>query len=382
MFGGDGALAAIAQQYGDGEAKRLLGAAAGPAAAAFEQHGPVHAGVGIVPRVLVDLMGVLELMKGAVDATVTVNYVEVYNDKLTDLISGRPITLFRVGTGEAAEQFRDGKLGEDETYTLQGASDLVVGSTAEVLRALASGEANKHKAATAMNERSSRAHSIFMVSLTQRHRGSVKRSRLHLVDLGGSEQVKRSKAEGETLQEAIDINSSLMVLGQVIDALVQKQSHVPYYQSKLTMLLQPALGGNARTTVIVACSPDRADADETLHALRFGERCGQVANKVASATASMGEVLKALDASIKATEAEIREWRAKGGQEAAEADAAAMASGNAAAVLKAKAAAGEVGSDYATVEDVAGKYLMAVDRLAVLQKRKKEIIGGGGSEGH
>ena len=70
---------------------------------------------------------------------------------------------------------------------------------------------------------------------------------------------------------------SLMVLGQVIDALVQKRSHVPFYESKLTMLLQPALGGATRTTVVVTASPDRADAEETLHSLRFGERRGPVA---------------------------------------------------------------------------------------------------------
>jgi hypothetical protein len=80
--------------------------------------------------------------------------------------------------------------------------------------------------------------------------------------------VKKSRAEGARLAEAIEINSSLMVLGQVIDALSLRRAHVPYYSSKLTMILQPALGGNARTTFVVSASGDDQHGDETLHALR------------------------------------------------------------------------------------------------------------------
>ena len=151
----------------------------------------------------------------------------------------------------------DGTTEDDLPYRLTGALELGVETAQEALAALAKGEAFKHKAATAMNERSSRAHTLFTLTLTQRHGGAVKRSRFSLVDLGGSEQVKKSKAEGSRLTEAIEINKSLMVLGQVIDALVQKKSHIPYYGSKLTTLLAPALGGNARTAVLVAASPDK-----------------------------------------------------------------------------------------------------------------------------
>ena len=70
-------------------------------------------------------------------------------------------------------------------------------------------------------------------------------SKLYLCDLGGSEQVKKSKATGQRFQEAVEINRSLTVLGRVVDALVRKNKyHVPYYESRLTTLLQPAFGGN------------------------------------------------------------------------------------------------------------------------------------------
>mmetsp|Transcript_44506 Transcript_44506/g.75714 ORF Transcript_44506/g.75714 Transcript_44506/m.75714 type:complete len:335 (+) Transcript_44506:2-1006(+) len=333
-------------------------------------------------------MGVLKLMEGSVDATVTVNYLEIYNDQISDLISGAPVTLYRAGSGVGSSRLQDGLSGEGgskELFTLSGASDTQVSSVQGILRALVEGETNKHKAATAMNERSSRAHTVFAISLTQRHKGYVKRSRLHLVDLGGSEQVKRSKAEGETLAEAIEINTSLMVLGKVIDALVLRKAHVPYYEAKLTMLLQPALGGTTRTTVLVTASPDGSDASETLHALRFGERCAQVESKaLVSATASMADVLGALDKSIVECEASLQRLELAGGKAQAQADQEALAAGTGGgaggfATKAAPAARAEGG--YSLVEDAAGKYLLEKNRLAVLQHRKMEIVGGGRREG-
>ena len=103
-----------------------------------------------------------------------------------------------------------------------------------------------------------------------------------------------------------------MVLGQVIDALVQKRSHVPFYESKLTMLLQPALGGATRTTVVVTASPDRADAEETLHSLRFGERCSRITNQLSVATSSVAGALAAIDASLRQCEEGLRSLQARG----------------------------------------------------------------------
>ena len=68
--------------------------------------------------------------------------------------------------------------------------------------------------------------------------GALSTSPLHLVDLAGCEQLKQSKAAGQRKQEAVGINRSLLVLGMCISALVKQKRHVPYLDSKLTLLLR------------------------------------------------------------------------------------------------------------------------------------------------
>lgn len=117
-----------------------------------------------------------------------------------------------------------------------------------------------------MNERSSRAHTILLLTVTQRREDTdaLVRSHLYLVDLAGSERLKKSKAVGVRKNEAVGINSSLMVLGKCIAALVEGKPHIPYNESKLTMILKAAFGGNSRTTAVVTCHSDDKHADETL----------------------------------------------------------------------------------------------------------------------
>ena len=104
---------------------------------------------------------------------------------------------------------------------------------------------------------------------------------MYFVDLAGSEKLKKTGIEGGMgLEEAKNINKSLMVLGMGINALTENKSHVPYRDSKLTRILQESLGGNCKTTLIIAASLSADSDKETLSTLRFGYRAKAIQNKV------------------------------------------------------------------------------------------------------
>ena len=133
-----------------------------------------------------------------------------------------------------------------------------------------------------MNAESSRSHSIFVLTISQKNveTGSIRSGQLFLVDLAGSEKVGKTGATGQTLEEAKKINKSLSALGNVINSLTDGTSrHIPYRDSKLTRILQESLGGNSRTTLIINCSPSSFNDSETLSTLRFGVRAKTIKNK-------------------------------------------------------------------------------------------------------
>ncbi|CAN0914342.1 Kinesin-like protein KIN-1 [Linum grandiflorum] len=131
-----------------------------------------------------------------------------------------------------------------------------------------------------MNQASSRSHCAYIFTVQQElTRERTRAGKLVLVDLAGSEKVEKTGAEGKLLEEAKTINKSLSALGNVINALTcssSKPSHVPYRDSKLTRLLQDALGGNSRTALICCCSPSSSNSSETFSTLRFGTRAKHI----------------------------------------------------------------------------------------------------------
>lgn len=115
-------------------------------------------------------------------------------------------------------------------------------------------------AETKMNKVSSRSHAVIQVKIQRRDRAAVITGnalamkttvgKLTVVDLAGSERVKRSGVTGKELQQAININQSLLCFGNVVAALVEKKKFVPYRDSKLTRLLEDSIGGNCKTNLL------------------------------------------------------------------------------------------------------------------------------------
>ena len=254
---------------------------------------------GCVVRSIVDVLDVLQRSKesGNINIQVRASYVQIYQNKCSDLMTNRPCVV-RSNTGD-----------------LSGCSSHSIEHLNDALSMLKEGENNKKFAATAMNNRSSRAHTIFTMFISQSMHGeyasesarigpqigpqrALVQSKLFFVDLAGSERVKRSKVTGETLCQAIGINQSLHVLGKVIHSLIHGKSHVPYLESRLTTLLRGCFGGNCLTRVLVSCRSDHEHAEESLNSLRFGERCSRITNKVEHACMSVSSALSKIDVSI------------------------------------------------------------------------------------
>ncbi|GFY81112.1 P-loop nucleoside triphosphate hydrolases superfamily protein with CH (Calponin Homology) domain-containing protein [Actinidia rufa] len=168
-----------------------------------------------------------------------------------------------------------------------------VKSTGDVLSLMKRGELNWVVSSTAINNRSSRSHSILTVHVHGKDvSGSILRSCLHLVDLAGSERVDKSEVMGDGLKEAQYINKSLSCLGDVITALSQKSSYIPYRNSKLTLLLQNSLGGHAKTLMFSHVSPEADSFGETISTLKFAQRVSTVELDAARINKESSEVME------------------------------------------------------------------------------------------
>lgn len=185
----------------------------------------------------------------------------MYNEELYDLLDKNKDKELKI---------RQGSTG----VYVEGLVQRKVESEDDVINLMNEGNKNRTVGSTSMNAHSSRSHSILSVEVHGHSNvmGVQLKGTLHLIDLAGSERVGRSNATGDRLKEAQAINLSLSALGNCIEALQKKQSHVPFRNSKLTFILQNSLGGHSKCLMMVNVSPAAADVDETLCSLLFASR--------------------------------------------------------------------------------------------------------------
>ena len=279
---------------------------------------------GLIPRFMKDIFSSLERRKNQshysmnmtknnnskridqsssqlIDYSLTASFLEIYSEEIRDLLSN---------DSKQTLPIRDDSNGG---VVVVGLKEKAVKNAEEALQILHIGTLNRTTAQTLMNKKSSRSHAVFTIHLKQTTRemggagsGSsnsagtngissptrnsdfmdvTTTSRFTFVDLAGSERLKKTGAEGERAKEGIKINEGLLALGNVINALGDEERlmrgekvHVPYRQSKLTRLLQDALGGNSKTLFLACVSPSDTNASETVSTLKYANRARNIKN--------------------------------------------------------------------------------------------------------
>ncbi|KAF2679363.1 kinesin-domain-containing protein [Lentithecium fluviatile CBS 122367] len=234
---------------------------------------------GIIPKICQDMFEKIAEMQADknLSCTVEVSYLEIYNERVRDLLN--PSTK---GNLRVREHPSTGPYVED-------LAKLVVRSFSEIEHLMDEGNKARTVAATNMNETSSRSHAVFTLTLTQKRHdvemgmSGEKVAKISLVDLAGSERATSTGATGARLKEGAEINRSLSTLGRVIAALAdlssgKKKTQVPYRDSILTWLLKDSLGGNSLTAMIAAISPADINFEETLSTLRYADSAKRIKN--------------------------------------------------------------------------------------------------------
>ncbi|KAG8518011.1 Kinesin-like protein KIF14 [Galemys pyrenaicus] len=232
---------------------------------------------GIIPRFCEDLFAqVAKKQTQEVSYHLEMSFFEVYNEKIHDLL---------VCKGENGQRKQPSwlELGNKQRAT----------------------------AATGMNDKSSRSHSVFTLVMTQTKTEFVEgeehdhriTSRINLIDLAGSERCSTAYTSGDRLKEGVSINKSLLTLGKVISALSEqgngKRVFIPYQ----------SLGGNSKTAMIATVSPAASNIEETLSTLRYANQARMIVN-IAKVNEDMNaKLIRELKAEIEKLKAAQRNSR-------------------------------------------------------------------------
>nr|KAF6341391.1 kinesin family member 25 [Myotis myotis] len=230
-------------QTGSGKTYTMLGP---------QPPGAAQGDAGLIPRAAQELFRLMS-EDPSERPRVQVSIVEVYNNDIFDLLA-------KDGCAATARLRREVLTTREGRTEVSSLTCLSVGSAGELVELVGAGLQLRARRATSVHADSSRSHLVVTVTLTAATSGDGTRA---------------SGARGPALREASFINRSLAALADVLGALAARRAHVPYRNSKLTHLLQDALGGDAKLLVIVCVSPGQEHVAETLQSLGFGVRARQ-----------------------------------------------------------------------------------------------------------
>ncbi|KAK1897022.1 Kinesin-like protein KIF14 [Dissostichus eleginoides] len=214
---------------------------------------------GVIPRFCQELFSRLASMENEeVKCHVEMSLLEVYNEKIHDLLVTREQTNQRRMPLRVREHPVNGPYVADLSAN-------IVSSYNDVQGWLVLGNKQRATAATGMNDKSSRSHSVLTLVMTQtqtefvegeEHDHSIT-SRINLVDLAGSERCNSAKTK---------------------QSMTQKTVFIPYRESVLTWLLKESIGGNSKTAMIATISPAGSNVEETLSTLRYAQQARTIIN--------------------------------------------------------------------------------------------------------
>lgn len=178
---------------------------------------------GIIPRLLHSLF--TRIQEAEHESAVKCSFIELYNEELRDLLSADDKVKLKI--------YEDSNKSSNGVTHVQGMEEMYIKDATEGIRLLRAGSHKRQVAATKCNDLSSRSHTVFTVTTYIKRTAEsgedfVCAGKLNLVDLAGSENIQRSGAENKRAAEAGLINKSLLTLGRVINALVDRSSHIPY----------------------------------------------------------------------------------------------------------------------------------------------------------
>ena len=225
---------------------------------------------GIIPRTFEYLFEKIKdiLEKEKIKIDINIAFIQIYLETIQDLLCPKN----RIKIRESAEK----------GIFLENCLWINVKNDKECKEAFERGEKNRMVESKEINEYNTRSHTILMIKIEKCYSNEeieqnvVTKGMLYLVDLAGSERIK-PYIKGKQLEQTKKINNSLSVLGNCINSIVLGNSYIPFRESKLTRVLQEALGGNSNTSLIVTLSPSNLNSEESLSSLNFGSRAMKLA---------------------------------------------------------------------------------------------------------